>query len=99
MQVLTNGKDSCLKVVDIRTCTALQTLVHDGFRTGFQYSGASFSPDGKIVIWKSISVCLLSIYFYVLLTVFLHRICRNLCGIWVRHVRRYLCVASCGWTI
>ena len=46
MQVLTNGKDSCLKVVDVRTCTALQTLTHDQFRTAFQYSSASFSPDG-----------------------------------------------------
>lgn len=47
MQVLTNGKDSCLKVVDVRTCTALQTLRHGNFRTGFQWSNASFSPDGK----------------------------------------------------
>jgi autophagy-related protein 16 len=46
MQVLTNGKDSCLKLVDVRTCTALQTFAHDQFRTAFQYSSASFSPDG-----------------------------------------------------
>ena len=28
-QVLTTGKDSSIKVVDIRTCTALQTMRHD----------------------------------------------------------------------
>ena len=47
LQVLTNGKDSCVKVVDVRTCTALQTLQHENFRTAFQWSNASFSPDGK----------------------------------------------------
>lgn len=46
MQVLTNGKDSCLKLVDVRTCTALQTFAHDQFRTAFQYSSTSFSPNG-----------------------------------------------------
>jgi autophagy-related protein 16 len=65
MQVLTNGKDSCLKVVDVRTCTALQTLVHDDFRTTFQFSGASFSPNGENVILEhsSIGVVCLPVHF------------------------------------
>jgi autophagy-related protein 16 len=46
LQVLTNGKDSSVKVTDVRTCTALQTLRHEAFQTGFQWSTASFSPDG-----------------------------------------------------
>jgi autophagy-related protein 16 len=48
LQVLTNGKDSSVKVIDVRTCTALQTLRHEAFQTGFQWSTASFSPDGKL---------------------------------------------------
>jgi autophagy-related protein 16 len=47
MQVLTNGKDSCLKVIDIRTCMALYTLSHPEFRTGYSWSAAAFSPDGE----------------------------------------------------
>jgi hypothetical protein len=96
MQALTNGKDSCLKVVDIRTCTALQTLVHDGFRTTFQYSGASFSPDGKNVILE-ISIGVFCSPFLIITVCLL--VCRNLRGVWVGHVRRYLRVASCGWKI
>ena len=63
-QVLTNGKDSCLKVVDVRTCTALHTLRHEDFRTNYTWSSCSFSGDGdyaaaisgstgKLVVWRT----------------------------------------------
>lgn len=62
-ELLTNGRDSMLKVVDIRTCTPIQTLMHEDFRTMFNWSSCSFSPDGMyaaagsdttgdILIWR-----------------------------------------------
>jgi WD40 repeat protein len=46
-KVLTNGMDSCLKIVDIRTCTAIQTLRNAEFQTSYGWSSSSFSPDGR----------------------------------------------------
>lgn len=48
-QVLTNGIDSCLKLVDLRTGTAIHTFRHDYFKTAQSYSSSTFSPDGKYI--------------------------------------------------
>lgn len=45
-QILTNGRDSSLKIVDVRTCTAIYTLQHKDFRTTFNWSSSALSPDG-----------------------------------------------------
>ena len=45
-QVLTTGKDSSIKVVDIRTCTALQTMRHDDYRNNYSWGACAFSSDG-----------------------------------------------------
>jgi autophagy-related protein 16 len=41
--------DSCLKIVDIRTCTAIHTLRHPEFQTSQTWSKSVFSPDGRYV--------------------------------------------------
>ena len=46
-QVLTNGMDSCLKLVDIRTGTSIHTFRHAEFSTPQSYSMAVLSPDGR----------------------------------------------------
>ena len=46
-QVLTNGKDHCLKLLDLRTGLPLFTMQHEGFRTSYPWSACTFSPDGK----------------------------------------------------
>jgi len=56
-QVLTQGKDSCLKIVDVRTGNVVHTLRHEEFRTGYNWSSSSFSPDGMLCM---------SAYFFVL---------------------------------
>ena len=47
-KLLTNGRDSCLKIVDVRTADTVQVFSHEGFRTTFNWSSSSWSPDGKI---------------------------------------------------
>uniref|UniRef100_A0A7S2AAH2 Autophagy-related protein 16 domain-containing protein n=1 Tax=Trieres chinensis TaxID=1514140 RepID=A0A7S2AAH2_TRICV len=44
--LLTSGRDSTLKLVDMRTCTTLQTFFHGDFRTLVNYASCSLSPDG-----------------------------------------------------
>lgn len=48
-EVLTNGRDSTLKIVDARTSTAISTFLDPGFRTLTNYASCSFSPDGNYV--------------------------------------------------
>mmetsp|Transcript_28287 Transcript_28287/g.43512 ORF Transcript_28287/g.43512 Transcript_28287/m.43512 type:complete len:386 (-) Transcript_28287:614-1771(-) len=48
-QILTNGKDSILKLVDIRTCLPIHSFSHPQFKTIFKQSSSSLSPDGKYV--------------------------------------------------
>ncbi|CAB9506663.1 related protein 16-1 [Seminavis robusta] len=45
-QVLTNGLDSCLKLVDIRTGAAIHTFRHQSFHTGQSWSAAALSSNG-----------------------------------------------------
>mmetsp|Transcript_3308 Transcript_3308/g.7193 ORF Transcript_3308/g.7193 Transcript_3308/m.7193 type:complete len:599 (+) Transcript_3308:472-2268(+) len=45
-KLLTNGRDSTLKLVDVRTCTTVQTLRHPDFRTMMNHVSAALSPDG-----------------------------------------------------
>ena len=47
-QVLTNGLDSCLKIVDVRTGAAIHTLRHANFHTAQSWAASSYSPNGKI---------------------------------------------------
>ncbi|KAL7562974.1 hypothetical protein ACA910_018612 [Epithemia clementina (nom. ined.)] len=46
-QVLTNGMDSCLKLVDVRTGSSIHTFRHAEFSTPQSYSMAVLSPDGR----------------------------------------------------
>ena len=48
-KVLTNGMDSTLKIVDIRTCTPICTFSDIQFQTSYGWASACFSPDGKYV--------------------------------------------------
>eukprot|EP00550_Attheya_septentrionalis_P005774 CAMPEP_0198282502 /NCGR_PEP_ID=MMETSP1449-20131203/2292_1 /TAXON_ID=420275 /ORGANISM="Attheya septentrionalis, Strain CCMP2084" /LENGTH=568 /DNA_ID=CAMNT_0043978767 /DNA_START=177 /DNA_END=1883 /DNA_ORIENTATION=- len=62
-QILTNGRDSVLKLVDIRMGSVISTMTHKDFRTPFNWSACSYSPDGvyaaagsgttgDIMIWR-----------------------------------------------
>jgi WD40 repeat protein len=46
MQVLTNSMDSSLKLVDVRTGTAIHTFRHPDFVTSYGWSSSRFSPGG-----------------------------------------------------
>lgn len=45
--LLTNGLDSCLKIVDARNGVAVQKFQHANFSTSHGWSASTFSPDGK----------------------------------------------------
>jgi len=45
--ILTNGRDSNLKITDVRMCSAVNTLQHREFKTLYGWSGCTYSPDGK----------------------------------------------------
>lgn len=45
-QVLTNGKDNCLKLIDMRTGKTINTMKDDSFFTTYNWSSAAISPDG-----------------------------------------------------
>lgn len=47
MQILTNGRDSKLQILDSRTLASCRTLTHDSFRVAYSWSRAAFSPDGQ----------------------------------------------------
>jgi WD40 repeat protein len=46
-KVLTNGMDSLIKIVDVRTCKAIHEFSHKDFQTSYSWSSSVFSPDGK----------------------------------------------------
>ena len=46
-QVLTNSLDSTLKIVDLRTGTAIHKFWHAEFTTSHGWSSSCFSPDGR----------------------------------------------------
>lgn len=46
-KLLTNGRDSNLKIVDIRMCESIQSFSDNSFRTTFNWSASTYSPDGK----------------------------------------------------
>ena len=48
-EILTNGRDSTLKIVDTRTSNAIFTFCDREFKTLTNYSSSSFSPDGLYV--------------------------------------------------
>lgn len=45
-QILTNGRDSTLRLIDMRTCATLQSFQHLDFRTLVNYASSALSPDG-----------------------------------------------------
>jgi len=47
--VMTNGMDSRIKIVDIRTCKAIHEFRHKDFQTSYNWSSSAFSPDGAYV--------------------------------------------------
>ena len=48
-QVLTNSRDNKLKISDMRMNETVAVLSHGSYKTAFNWSGASFSPDGRFV--------------------------------------------------
>lgn len=48
-KVMTNGMDSRVKIVDIRTCKAIHEFRHRDFQTSYNWSSSAFSPDGAYV--------------------------------------------------
>eukprot|EP00956_Cyclotella_meneghiniana_P042366 scaffold248435_cov92-Cyclotella_meneghiniana.AAC.4 len=48
-EILTNGRDSSLNIIDARTSTAISTFRDPDFRTMTNYASASFSPDAVYV--------------------------------------------------
>lgn len=48
-KILTNGMDSTLKIVDIRTCTPIHTFSDVQLQTSYGWASASFSPNGMYV--------------------------------------------------
>jgi len=64
-QVLTTGRDSTVKLVDIRTCVALETMSHNDYRISCSWSSCAFSPDGvyagavssttgEVFVWRTV---------------------------------------------
>ena len=45
-EVLTNGLDSCLKIVDVRAEKVIHTLSDPEFHTAHGWSASAFSADG-----------------------------------------------------
>ncbi|OEU20738.1 WD40 repeat-like protein [Fragilariopsis cylindrus CCMP1102] len=48
-KIMTNGMDSRIKIVDIRTCKAIHEFSHGDFQTSYNWSSSVFSPDGAYV--------------------------------------------------
>jgi len=48
-KVMTNGMDSRVKIVDIRTCKVIHEFRHRDFQTSYNWSSSAFSPDGAYV--------------------------------------------------
>ena len=63
--ILTNGRDSTLKLMDMRTCSTLQTFQHGEFRTLMNHASSALSPDGKndaqIHMWSHMSYFVLEV--------------------------------------
>lgn len=47
-KVLTNGLDSCLNLVDVRTGSAIYKLRHAQFSTAQSWAASSFSGNGTL---------------------------------------------------
>lgn len=50
VQVLTNALDSCLKMIDLRNKSVMQTYRNPEFHTKQSWSSCALSPDGKYAI-------------------------------------------------
>mmetsp|Transcript_29479 Transcript_29479/g.54089 ORF Transcript_29479/g.54089 Transcript_29479/m.54089 type:complete len:234 (-) Transcript_29479:240-941(-) len=48
-EILTNGRDSILKIVDARTKAVIKAVNDPGFRTLTNHASSSFSPDGAYI--------------------------------------------------
>ncbi|KJE90803.1 WD40 repeat-containing protein [Capsaspora owczarzaki ATCC 30864] len=47
--VLSNSRDNTMKLIDVRMLQVVNTLFHDSYRPGVNWSKACFSPDGRYV--------------------------------------------------
>lgn len=47
--VLTNSRDHCLKLIDVRTHDVVQTYRCEQYRNGANWNKATFSPDGNFI--------------------------------------------------
>ena len=65
-EILTNGRDSALRIVDARTQAVVKSVRAPGFRTLTNHASSSFSPDamyvaagsgdgGDIIVWNAAS--------------------------------------------
>jgi WD40 repeat protein len=48
-EILSLGRDSQLKLSDVRNRAVVRTFQHPNFRIDLNYASASLSPDGTIV--------------------------------------------------
>ena len=48
--LLTNGKDSSLKITDVRMCSQVNKFKHRDFKTFFGWSASCYSPDGMLYL-------------------------------------------------
>jgi autophagy-related protein 16-1 len=48
-QVMTNGKDNCLKLIDMRTGTTISTFRDTDFHSSYNWSACAMSPNGMYV--------------------------------------------------
>ncbi|OBZ87415.1 Protein tipD [Choanephora cucurbitarum] len=51
---LTNSRDNTLKIIDVRMYDIVRSFQADSYRTGLNWSRATFSPDGKYIAAGSI---------------------------------------------
>jgi WD40 repeat protein len=70
-KIMTNGMDSKIKIVDIRTCKAIHEFSHGDFQTSYNWSSSVFSPDGEIIAFIYIGYFLMYIYIYIYIYILL----------------------------
>ncbi|MGK3751209.1 MAG: WD40 repeat protein [Bacillariaceae sp.] len=69
-KIMTNGMDSKIKIVDIRTCKAIHEFSHGDFQTSYNWSSSVFSPDGEIIAFIYIGYFLMYIYIYIYIYIY-----------------------------
>ena len=85
--ILTNGMDSCVKIVDMRTSAVVQTFKDPHFQTSYAWSSASFSPDGKLQHHGIALYCSWQAHL-----IFIPILDRQVRGVWVEFEWQYFCL-------